>query len=330
MKSKTFHLGITDHVVSPAAWEQEAFPEARISFLSSESLSASERESVDAILVWHEKIDDQFLKAYPNAHILVRYGVGFDTINLAAVQQHGRIFCNTPDYGTEEVADTACAMILGLTRKVLQYDRECRLYSKGWQNNVQNDNHRSNRTTVGIIGIGRIGTSVINRLKAFGFKILGYDPYQPSGHEKAIGYERCLELRDLLREADVVSIHCPDNSETHGMINADFVKAMKKGAVLVNTARGGLISDLKCLYEGLRSQHLSSLGLDVLPQEPPRKEDPLIQAWLHEEDWCRGRILINPHAAYSSSEAWREMRYKAAETARLFLTKGIIRNQIKG
>jgi D-3-phosphoglycerate dehydrogenase len=323
-------VGITDHITPPADIEHSAFQEAEFRFLSDWRATEENREEwgqVDAVLVWHWRVDRATLGVLERCKIIVRYGVGYDLVDVEAVAEQGIPFCNTPDYGTEEVADTACGMILALQRKIVAYDRDCRRYTQGWQEHLLHPTWRTSEQTVGLIGVGRIGTAVVNRLKPFGYRIVGYDPYQPSGHEKAVGYHRVDSLADLLSESDTISVHCPLTEETRGMIDAEFFRRMKPGSSLVNTARGGILDGLDCLEEVLRSGHLASAALDVLPDEPP-KAHPLIQAWRADAPWIRGRLIITPHSAYYSEGGWYEMRYKAAETARLYLTSGRLRNQI--
>ena len=323
-------IGISDHLVSPADLEQEAFPEAEFVFLSDWRSSDAAREQwqqIDALLVWRFQIDGETAALLSETcKIVVRYGVGYDLIDVPALTEAGLPFCNTPDYGTEEVADTACAMILALQRKILLYDQDCRRYQEDWQGHLLRPQQRTSQQTLALIGVGRIGTAVINRMKAFGFKILGYDPYQPSGHEKAVGYGRVHTIDELLEQADIVSLHCPLTDETRGMIDTGFLGRMKQGAALVNTARGGIIDGLDCIEEALRTDQLAAVAFDVLPDEPPQPHS-LLSAWRSNEPWLIGRMIVNPHSAYYSEQGWVEMRYKAAETARLFLLEGKLRNQ---
>lgn len=324
-------VGITDKVVPPADIEQEAFPEAEFVFL--QDWRASEKAAwdwrrVDALLVWHWKLRSDTAALLDSCRIAVRYGVGYDMVDIQALDERNIPFANTPDYGTEEVADTACAMIMAAQRKIIGYDRACRNYRTGWQDNVLNPLARTSEQTLGVIGVGRIGTAVINRMKAFGYRIVGYDPYQPSGHEKAVGYIRARSLDELLSQADIITCHCPLTSETAAMIDAEFLRRMKPGAALVNTARGGILANLDCLEAALKSGRLATAFLDVLPQEPPG-DHALIRAWRADEEWLRGRFMINPHTAFYSERAWYEMRYKAAETIRIYLYDGKIRNQIR-
>ena len=253
LKTKKWIVGITDYIRPPADIERQAFPEAKFVFLcdwrDSES-NARHWRQVDALLAWHFPINRGTIELLEQCKIVVRYGVGYDTVDVTALAERGIPLCNTPDYGTEEVADTACAMILAIQRKVWEYDRACRCYRKGsWQENLLKPHERTSEQTLGIIGVGRIGTAVVNRMKPFRFRIIGYDPYQPSGHEKAVGYERVDSQDELLRQSDIVTLHCPLTDETRGMVNAAFFKKMKEGASLVNTARGAILAGLDDLEE---------------------------------------------------------------------------------
>ena len=329
--SRRWIVGITDHIVPPADIEQEAFPEADLRFLPDWRRGEEARrawQEADALLVWHWVVDGETAGLLDRCRIVVRYGVGYDLVDVGALAARGIPFCNTPDYGTEEVADAACGMILAIQRQLLAYDRACRHYDQGWQENLLHPQRRTCKQTVGVVGVGRIGTALVNRLKPFGYRILGYDPYKPSGHEKAVGYERTESLEDLLAEADIVTIHCPLTEETRGMIDAALLGRMKPGSALVNTARGRILADLDCLEDALRSGHLAYAALDVLPDEPP-EDHPLLAAWREDAEWLRGRLLITPHVAYYSEEGWHEMRYKAARTARMCLVDGRLRNLVE-
>jgi D-3-phosphoglycerate dehydrogenase len=134
-------------------------------------------------------------------------------------------------------------------------------------------------------------------------------------------------LEELLAEADIITLHCPLTDETAEMVDEQFLRLMKPGASLVNTARGKILKDLDCIEDALKSGHLTSVALDVLPDEPPR-DHSLIRAWRDDENWLRGRLIINPHAAFYSERAFYEMRYKATETVRMYLLTGRLRNSL--
>lgn len=279
-----------------------------------ENLASSLHEDIQVVLVWHEKIDKAFLDKLPNLRGVVRYGVGFDNIDLSETRKRGIWACNTPDYGTDEVSDTAMAMILNIVRGVSRYDYQCRSYRDSWQENTISTLRRTNEIKLGIIGAGRIGGSVAIKSRAFQFNCRIYDPYKPRGHEKMLQTGRADSLEELLSWADIVTFHAPLSERTKGIVDENFIACMKQGASFVNTARGGVISDVDIFYEPLKSGYIDSVALDVLPDEPPGNS-PLLNAWREREQWLDGRLIINPHSAYYSSRAYFEMRHKAASNA---------------
>ena len=324
-------IGITDYVLPPFDFEARAFDDkAKFVYFDAhdeKDLDTRKIETVDALLVWHMPITSKIVSRLKNCKIVVRYGVGYDNIDIEALWKQRIPFCNTPDYGTEEVADTCCAMILNMQRKISHYDSFAKVIDQGWQEHILRPILRSRQTIIGLVGVGRIGTAVVNRLKSFGFKIVAFDPYQSPGHEKAIGYRRVDTLEELLQCADIVSLHCPLNTETKGMVDKKFLSQMKPGASLVNTARGGLVESLDVVEDSLRSHNLAQAAFDVLPDEPP-SDHSLIKSWRENDPSIAGRLVISPHTAYYSEQAWVEMRYKAAETASIFLRNGKIRNLV--
>ena len=179
--------------------------------------------------------------------------------------------------------------------------------------------------TFGVIGLGRIGTAAAMRARAFGMNVMFYDPLLPGGTELGVGFTRARSLTDLLGQADVIDIHTPLNDQTRKMINAETVAAIKPGAYVINTARGP-ICDTAALLEGLRSGRLLAVGLDVLPKEPGQAEDPLVAAWKENAPWIRGRVLLNPHAAFFSPDAYVDQRTKAVQTAYFYLRDGTLVN----
>lgn len=330
-EAQRWRVGITDRVSPPFTFESRGFrDQAEFVFLNTskeDELPPEILRSIDALLIWGPTLGEQTIRQLERCKIVVRYGVGFDRIDVDALNRAGIPFCNNPDYGATEIAETAVAMILALQRRVLLHDWRARAYRDSWQGNLIRPTKRVGETTVGLIGVGRIGGCTCRRLKAFGFRVVGYDPYIPAGAEKVLEFERVHELRDLVRQSDVISLHCPLTEETLGMVDEAFVAAMKPNSILINTARGRIIESLNILERALKSDQLFGVGLDALAEEPPRDE-PLIRAWRAGESWLQGRVIINPHTAFYSDEAWDELRYKAAETAWLFLDKGNLRNRI--
>jgi len=282
------------------------------------SLSSDLNENIEVLLVWHEHIDENYINKLPNLKAIIRYGVGYDAIDLEYAKSKGIFVANTPDYGTEEVSDTAIAMIMNIARGISRYDFQCRKYTISWQENTISTIKRNSDYKLGVIGVGRIGGSVILKANALRFQTYFYDPYVSMGHEKMLNAQRCETLNDLLRECDIISVNCPLTNETFAMVDEKFIQEMKDGASFVNTARGGIIKDIDIFYEPLKSEKLFNVSLDVIPYEPPKKSK-LIKAWKDREEWLGGRFILNPHTAYYSNKAYFEMRQKAALNAKRVL-----------
>ncbi len=304
----------------------EVFRERRGDRLPDEALARS-----DALLVWHAvPIDAALIARLPKCRVIVRAGVGYDHIDLAAAGAAGIPVCNTPDYGTAEVADHAIALALALKRGLMDY--QAALWADGtagfdWRRGRMVRRLRGAR--LGIVGLGRIGTAIALRAKAFGLEVVAYDPYLPSGQEVALGVSRAESLEALLRQADIVSLHVPLTEETWGMIDAAALAAMKPEAILINTARGAVV-DLAALAEALRERQIAGAGLDVLPDEPPAADHPLFRAYAERADWLDGRLLITPHAAWYAPESQADARRLATETLVDYLARGELRNCVNG
>jgi phosphoglycerate dehydrogenase-like enzyme len=284
----------------------------------------------DAVVVWHEMvIDPAFVAALKRCRIIVRAGVGFDHIDLEAAAGAGIPVANTPDYGTSEVADHAIGLMLALRRGIVSYHQNLVADPRGGFDYTRAPLVRRLRgRTFGIIGLGRIGIATAIRAKAFGMDVVAYDPYVSRGSEIAVGVDRVESLNDLLAMSDVVSIHCPLTEETRGLIDARALTRMKHDAVLINTARGAVV-DVPALIEALRAGTIGGAGIDVLPVEPPREEDAVAVAYRGRNDPIIGdRLIVTPHAAWSSPESVSDARRLAVETAMLYLREGRLRNLV--
>lgn len=301
---------ITDYIKSPEI-EFDVLGNYLTEILSKE---------IEYIIVWHQKVDKKFIDNLPNLKGIVRYGVGYDQIDIDYCRKRNIIVCNTPDYGTDEVSDTALAMIMNITRGISRYDYLSRNYVDTWQENTIKSIKRNNEVKLGVIGAGRIGGSLILKANALRFQTFFYDPYVVRGHEKMLNSFRLDSLKEMLNECDIISINCPLNSETKAMVDNDFISMMKDGASLVNTSRGGIISNVDIFYKPLKENKLSNVSLDVLPEEPPKKS-LLLDAWRGKAPWLDGRFIINPHTAYYSDKSFFEMRFKAASNV-LRMIKG--------
>lgn len=297
---------------------------------SPEGLPGEALAACDAIVVWHEmKIDRSFIAMLKRCKVIVRAGVGFDHIDLDAAAEAGIPVCNTPDYGTSEVADHAIGLMLALRRGIVSYHQHLVADpSHGFNYTLAPLVRRLRGRVFGIVGLGRIGTATALRAKAFGMSVVTYDPLVSRGTEIAVGVDRKESLEELLAVSDVVSLHCPLTDTTRNMINQTTLALMKPDAILINTARGAIV-DIPALIDALLRGVIAGAALDVLPIEPPPATDMLAEAYRGRADPMVGnRLLVTPHAAWSSPESVSDARRLAVETAMLFLREGRLRNLV--
>tara|TARA_X000000950_G_scaffold275453_1_gene361885 strand:- start:36723 stop:37685 length:963 start_codon:yes stop_codon:yes gene_type:complete len=285
-------------------------------------------DEITVLLVWHEHINKSFLARFPNVKFIQRYGVGYDEIDLEYLRIKNIKFSNNPDYGVEEVALTAMSMILDLTRNTSEYNSIARKLietnSKTWQENTLPSTQRLSEQSLGIVGFGRIGQKLAILAKNIFKNIYVYDPFLRSGVEKVFNVTKVASLDFIAQKCHVVSFNCPVNDGSRGMINKEFINKLDN-CVIVNTARGELIHSLSDIADGLHHGKIKSIGLDVLPKEPPIK-DSLIDQFMGGE--YSDRIIINPHTAYYSQSSYLEMRTKAAQNCIDFIRGGSVRNLI--
>lgn len=257
----------------------------------------------DVVILWHNiAFRSAAIARLSRCRAIIRNGVGFDSVDTAAAASRGIPVCNVPDYGTEEVADHAMALALALCRQLFPLDVEAK--SLGWSIKMTPQLRRNRGRRFAIIGLGRIGTAVALRAKAFGFRVLFHDPYLPRGVEKAVGIERIEGLDDLLRQADVLSLHCPLNEETHHLLGRRELDLLPRGSFVVNTARGAII-EKTALFAALHSGHIGGAGLDVIEDEPLRSA----------EEAATPNLIATCHAAFCSVESKTEMCTSSARIA---------------
>jgi len=257
-----------------------------------------------ALILWHGPlVTAEVVAKMKNCRVIVRNGVGFDSVDIAAAAKAGIPVCNVPDYGTEEVADHAIALTLALYRQLFPLDAEAKRL--GWKIETAAKMRRLRTQTFGVVGLGRIGTAAALRAKAFGFRVVFFDPHVPAGTHKAVGIERMASLDELLKISDTISIHCPLSTETRGMIGEKEIAKMRPGSFLVNTARGDIVQKAP-VFAALRSGHLAGAGLDVVEAEPLRTA----------EEAATPNLICTCHAAFCSPEGMVEMRSTSAKIAR--------------
>jgi len=277
-------------------------------------LSDADCAATDGLMIFRHRVGAADLARFPRLRAIVRMGVGYDVIDRAAAAARGILVCNVPDYGTTEVADHAMALVLTLRRGLLLHHDARRGPPTPWSAIEDPLIRRAGGQTFALVGLGRIAIAVALRAKAFGFRVIFHDPYQPSGVELALGIDRADSLDALLSVADILSIHAPLTPQTRGMLDRRALSLLPRGAVVINTARGPII-DLGALETLLHEGRIAGAGLDVIPVEPPVDPVPdLLRAYRAREPWLEGRLVITPHSAFHTPEAWEDIRRKSAET----------------
>ena len=272
-------------------------------------------EDADAIMIYHNLgLSALSINQLGRCKVIVRCGVGIDNVDRQLARQRGIDVCNVPDYGTEEVADSAIGLMLSLTRGINFLNTFLRESNREWTHLHAAPLHRLRRRTLGIVGLGRIGSATAVRAKALGMEVAFYDPYLPDGYDKALGVRRVESLEALLAESHVLSLHCPLSAETRHMIDARAISQLRCGAYLINTAHGAVV-DTSAIPDAIASGQLAGAGIDVLDGEPPSNDNPLLVAWRDPKHPAYQRLIVNPHVAFYSEEGSLDMRTKGAETA---------------
>ena len=300
---------VTDHNFETLALEEAAASDAGAEFASQR---VAEIECLpefvagaNVALIQFAPISCRVMESLAPGAVLIRYGVGYDNIDIQAARKLGLKVAYVPDYCTNEVAEHAAAAVLTLLRKLPKLDAECR--AGMWNSAVQAAPvHPFDQTTVGLLGLGRIGRALVHRLKNFGFNFIVHDPYLDSSVAEGIGVN-LVDLETLVRESDVISLHSPLTTETYHVVDAEFLASMRSEAVLVNVARGALV-DTNALADALNAGQIAAAALDVFETEPLPKEHGL---------WKAANLTVSPHAAwYSTSSLERLQRLAAEEVGR--------------
>jgi phosphoglycerate dehydrogenase-like enzyme len=293
---------ITDFDFPDIALERGLFAEAGIEVAAAQCRTEEQlieaAHGCDALLLQYAPVTERVLAALPRLGIVSRYGAGFDTVDTAACARHGVWVANSPDYGVGEVATHALAMALALVRHLAIYDRDVK--SGRWSYLSPGTIRRASELTVGILGLGRIGKRFAHLARNCFARVIACDPYIIDGDFPA--YVERVDLEALFAQSDVVSLHVPLNDETRGMVDARLLGRMRKGSMLVNTARGAVV-DIDAVLVRLGDDTLDGVALDVLPVEPLAPDHRLAR---------HPRVLLTPHSAFYSTAAEVELRRKAA------------------
>lgn len=256
-------------------------------------------QGADAVLVRESPVTRSVIEAMDRCKGVVRYGIGLDNIDLQAARERRVLVANVPDYGVEEVSTHAAALLLAVVRQLVPRDAEVR--AGRWSSAPSHPMYRLRDRTLGLIGYGRIARQLHEKLAGFGFsRVLVHDP--------ALNLSDSVipaEIEQICRESDVISLHAPLTPQTRFLINSERLAWMKPTAILINTARGGLV-DLDALHDALNSGRIQGAGLDVFESEPPDFRHPVFK--LHN-------VVVSDHIGWYSEESMRELQQKAAQEA---------------
>lgn len=254
---------------------------------------------IDGAICGDDRFTGSVLREADRLKVIVKWGTGIDSIDREACERHGVAVRNTEDAFTAPVSDTVMSLVLAFARRTVDVDRSMK--AGGWEKLQGRALHEC---TLGIVGVGDIGSAVARKAAAFGMDLLGNDVGDvPSDVRSGLGLEP-VDLPDLLRQSDFVSLNCDLNPSSRGLIDADALSLMKPRAVLVNTARGPIV-DEEALVEALRSEDgIAGAGLDVYEEEPLPRESPLRSM---------DRVILAPHNANSSPAAWRRVHESSLE-----------------
>lgn len=313
-------ITVTDHVFESVGRERELAGSTGAEFREADC--ATEAETLEAtrgasvVFVNFAPITSRVLESLASGAVVIRYGVGWDNVDIAAADRLGVAVCNVPDYGTSTVADHAVSLAFNLLRRIGQFHSQ--VAAGNWPKPAsQGLIPEFSDLTVGLLGTGKIGLAVASRLKAFGMTVLAYDPYADRQTLMEAQIES-VTLEHLWARSNLVSLHAPANASTHKIVNGEAIALMPPGSYLVNTARGALV-DLGAVVDALDSGHLAGVAFDVVDPEPLPSDHPIRQ---HAE------AIITPHTAFFSARSMDNLQLFAVEEAQRALRGQPLRCQI--
>lgn len=281
-------------------WAESAGAELRLSNACQEDTLIANLRDADVVLVSAAPITRRVMENMPRCRCVVRYGVGVDNVDVTAATDLGIVVANVVDFCTEEVANHALLLLLACAKRLLPLDADVR--AGHWRRTPLAGLPSIWGQTLGIIGLGNIGRSLARKALALEMRVLGCDPYVES---QTLDGVRLVGLRELLTQSDFVSINAPLTAETHHLIGAPELALMKRGATLINTARGPLV-DEAALAEALISGRIAAAGLDVFEEEPLPADSPLLSL---------ANVVLTPHTAGMSEASVRRAKTEVGQAA---------------
>lgn len=301
------HVIISDCDHADIDIESVIFSGANVQFELQQNKTATDLithcQQATVVINQYAPFTEEVLASLPNLEVIIRYGVGVNNIDLAAATKYGVQVCNIPDYGTHEVADHALALMLALTRKIPHMNKLVK--SGQWDYRASIPIYRHMEQTIGVVGIGRIGSAFAHRVKALGMRVIGYDlSAERKMQSKELSFIEFVTFDELIQQSDVISIHCPPDHAMN-LFNQEVFSRMKNHAYLINVSRGGII-DEEALYHALIEQEIAGAALDVAVKEPIDQASRLLTL---------DQFICTPHMAWYSEQAAKELKRKVAEEA---------------
>ena len=303
MSHYSFKAVLVDYdedLFSPRGWEGETLAQAGIGWevyqhRTAEAIQEVAREA-DVVMVQSVRplLTQETIGALARCRCIVRLGIGFDSVEVAAATERGILVCNVPTYCLDDVADHALALLLDSVRHISRQDRWIR--AGRWDRSGARPARRMKGSTLGLVSFGRIARALAERVSGFGMTVLAYDPYVDIQTMARYGVDK-VDLDELLRTSDSISVHLPLTHETHHLLSSKEFELMKDGVFLVNTSRGPVIDEV-ALLEALRSGRLWGVGLDVMEQEPLPLDSPLRELQ---------NVTFTPHVGANSEESVEDL-----------------------
>jgi D-3-phosphoglycerate dehydrogenase len=268
----------------------------------------------DAVLTTYAKVTAEMISQMTRCRVISRFGIGVDNVDIPTATSKGIVVTKVPDYCLDEVSDHAMALLLALIRKIPSSNT--RTQSGKWEMKAVVPIHRLRGTVLGLVAFGQIPQLVAPKAQAFGMQVITYDPYVSDEVLKRANVRR-VELDELIRTSDYISLHCPLTPETKHLFSTEAFQKMKRSAYLVNTARGPVV-DEAALAEALDQKLIAGAALDVMEKEPPGTS-PL---------FGRDNIIVTPHTSFYSEESLVDLQTKAAEEVVRVLSGQAPRNPV--
>lgn len=307
---------VTDYIEPDLLWETEQCKEMGVDLRTFQLKTADAEDLIqvaqdaDILVVNMARIDAKVIAGLRRCKLIIRHGIGYDNVDLVAAVRKGIQVVNIPDYCVREVAEQAVTLLMACQRKILLQNQLLRqsVDLGKWDFSSINPVFRLAGKTIGIVGFGRIGTTVFRMLQGFGTQFIIVDPYISEARKQEFGI-KTSPFAQALREADAITVHVPLKwGETYHMFDAAQFEQMKATAILVNTSRGGIIN-LDALNSALNDGKLAMAGIDVYEQEPPSPDYPLVN---------NPKVICTPHLSWLSEESGIAIRQKIVEDIRRF------------